>query len=160
MVRAFFAGWSRERAPDLVLFDLGISRFHYERSGRGFSFDRDEPLDMRLSADLPASAADLVNGSDAVELADILFRFGDERYARLIAARIVRERAREPIATAARLADVIRGAVPPSVPARADPPGHPQLPGPADRREPRAGAARAGTRVRRSRCSLPGAGSG
>jgi 16S rRNA (cytosine1402-N4)-methyltransferase len=111
---AFFAAWTRDRAPDLVLFDLGISRFHYEMSGRGFSFDRDEPLDMRLSADLPVSAADLVNGSGAAELADVLFRLGGERYARLIAARIVRERARTPIATAARLADVVRSAVPPS----------------------------------------------
>ncbi len=110
----FFASWSRGRVPDLVLFDLGISRFHYEMSGRGFSFDRDEPLDMRLSRDLPAAAADLVNGSGAEELADILGRFGEERHARLIAARIVRERSRAPIETAARLADVIRGAVPPA----------------------------------------------
>jgi 16S rRNA (cytosine1402-N4)-methyltransferase len=118
LVRAWFAdvfaSWSRDRAPDLVLFDLGISRFHYEASGRGFSFDREEPLDMRLSGELPASAADLVNGSGAEELADILARYGEERHARLIAARIVRERERAPIATAARLADLIRGAVPPS----------------------------------------------
>ena len=110
----FFAAWSRDRAPDLVLFDLGISRFHYDLSGRGFSFDRDEPLDMRLSRGLPVAAADLVNGSSAEELADILGRFGEERHARPIAARIVRERSRAPIRTAARLADVIRGAVPPS----------------------------------------------
>jgi len=118
LVRAWFAdvfaSWSRERAPQLVLFDLGISRFHYEKSGRGFSLDRDEPLDMRLSDDLPASAADLVNGSGAEELADILARYGEERHARLIASRIVRERERSPITTAARLADLIRGAVPPS----------------------------------------------
>jgi len=118
LVRAWFAdvfaSWSRERAPQLVLFDLGISRFHYEKSGRGFSFDRDEPLDMRLSDDLPASAADLVNGSGAEELADILARYGEERHARLIAARIARERERAPITTAARLAEIIRGAVPPS----------------------------------------------
>jgi 16S rRNA (cytosine1402-N4)-methyltransferase len=110
----FFSSWSRTRAPDLVLFDLGVSSFHYEMSGRGFSFDRDEPLDMRLSRGLPAAAADLVNGSGAEELADILGRFGEERHARLIAARIVRERSRAPIRTAARLAEVIRGAVPPS----------------------------------------------
>jgi 16S rRNA (cytosine1402-N4)-methyltransferase len=118
LVRAWFAdffdSWSRDRAPDLVLFDLGISRFQYELSGRGFSFDRTEPLDMRLAAELPASAADLVNGSGAEELADIFARFGEERYARQIAARIVRERSRVPIETAAQLADVIRGAVPPS----------------------------------------------
>ena len=110
----FFTSWSRPRAPDLVLFDLGISRFHYELSGRGFSFDRDEPLDMRLSRDLPAAAADLVNGGSAEELADILGRYGEERHARLIASRIVRERDRAPIRTAARLADLIRGTVPPA----------------------------------------------
>jgi 16S rRNA (cytosine1402-N4)-methyltransferase len=110
----FFASWSLERAPDLVLFDLGISRYHYELSGRGFSFDRDEPLDMRLSRGLPAAAADLVNGSTAEELADILARFGEERHARRIAARVVRERERTPIRTAARLADIIRAAVPPA----------------------------------------------
>lgn len=110
----FFASWSRDRGPDLVLFDLGISRFHYEESGRGFSFDRDEPLDMRLAPELPVSAADLVNGSGSEELADILGRYGEERHARRIAARIVRERSRAPIRTAARLADVIRGAVPAS----------------------------------------------
>jgi 16S rRNA (cytosine1402-N4)-methyltransferase len=118
LVRAWFADvfatWSRGRAPDLVLFDLGISRFQYEVSGRGFSFDRDEPLDMRLSDGLPASAADLVNGSGVEELADILARYGEERHARLIARRIVRERERSPIATAAHLARVIRTAVPPS----------------------------------------------
>jgi 16S rRNA (cytosine1402-N4)-methyltransferase len=101
-------------APNLVLMDLGISRYHFEASGRGFSFDRDEALDMRLSPDLPTTAADIVNTSDAGELAEILFTFGEERFARPIASRLVRERKREPITTAARLAAVIAAAVPPA----------------------------------------------
>jgi 16S rRNA (cytosine1402-N4)-methyltransferase len=110
----YFAGWAQEqeRQPDLVLMDLGISRFHYEASGRGFSFDRDEPLDMRLDSLLPTSAADIVNAAPPSELADILFRFGEERFARSIASRIERERAREPITTADRLARIVAGAVP------------------------------------------------
>ena len=109
---AFFRGYSEERAPDLILMDLGISRYHYEASGRGFSFDRDETLDMRLGADLPGTAADLVNGAEPAELTDILFRFGEERFARPIVSRIARERAKAPITTAARLAQVVSAAVP------------------------------------------------
>jgi 16S rRNA (cytosine1402-N4)-methyltransferase len=108
----FFKEYAGEPGPDLVLMDLGISRFHYEAAGRGFSFDRDEALDMRLSPGLATTAADLVNGADAEELTDILFSFGEERYARMIVTRLLRERAREPIATAARLAAVVAGAVP------------------------------------------------
>jgi 16S rRNA (cytosine1402-N4)-methyltransferase len=108
----FFKEYPTGPGPDLVLMDLGISRFHYEAAGRGFSFDRDEPLDMRLSPDLPRTAADIVNTSDAAELADILFSFGEERYARSIVSRLIRERTREPFGSAARLATVIAAAVP------------------------------------------------
>jgi 16S rRNA (cytosine1402-N4)-methyltransferase len=108
----FFKDYPAGPGPDIVLMDLGISRFHYEAAGRGFSFDRDELLDMRLSPDLPRTAADIVNSSDAAELADILFTFGEERYARPIVARVVRERSREPFTSAARLAAVIAAAVP------------------------------------------------
>ncbi len=101
------------RMPDLILLDLGISRFHYELSGRGFSFDKDEPLDMRLSPDLPASAADIVNTADRAELARIFREYGEERFAGQIASRIVRERDKAPITTSARLASVISAAVPP-----------------------------------------------
>jgi 16S rRNA (cytosine1402-N4)-methyltransferase len=109
---SFFKEYPAGPGPDLVLMDLGISRFHYEAAGRGFSFDRDEMLDMRLSPGLPTSAADIVNTSDPAELADILFTFGEERYARSIVSRIVRERAREPFSSASRLAAVIASAVP------------------------------------------------
>jgi 16S rRNA (cytosine1402-N4)-methyltransferase len=115
LVRGWFAdvleGWGDRRRPHLVLFDLGISRFHYEASGRGFSFERGEPLDMRLDPSAGASAADIVNGASAAELADILRRYGEEPDARRIAARIVSARAEAPIDSARRLAEVIRGAV-------------------------------------------------
>jgi 16S rRNA (cytosine1402-N4)-methyltransferase len=108
----FFKDFVDGPAPDLVLMDLGISRFHYEAAGRGFSFDREEALDMRLSPDLVTTAADLVNTSGAAELADILFTFGEERFARLIVSRVISERVRAPITTAGRLAAVVASAVP------------------------------------------------
>ncbi len=108
----FLSAYDDERSVDLILMDLGVSRFHYEASGRGFSFDRDEALDMRLASDLPTTAADMVNSMNRGELAGVFFRYGEERFARLIASRIVRERAKAPIDTAARLARVVAAAVP------------------------------------------------
>jgi 16S rRNA (cytosine1402-N4)-methyltransferase len=108
----FFKDYPPGPGPDLVLMDLGVSRFHYEASSRGFSFDRDEPLDMRLSPDLPNTAADIVNTSTSADLIDILFTFGEERFARAIVARLIRERSREPFVRASRLAAVVAAAVP------------------------------------------------
>jgi 16S rRNA (cytosine1402-N4)-methyltransferase len=110
----FFADYAEPVAPDLVLMDLGISMYHFEGSGRGFSFSRDEDLDMRLSPGLAMSAADIVNTCEASELTAILHSFGEERFARQIAARLVRERERSPITTSSRLAAVVAAAVPPS----------------------------------------------
>jgi 16S rRNA (cytosine1402-N4)-methyltransferase len=110
----FFADYAEPAAPDLVLMDLGISMYHFEGSGRGFSFSRDEDLDMRLSPGLAMSAADIVNTSGASELAGILHSFGEERFARQIAARLVREREHGPITTSSRLAALVAAAVPPS----------------------------------------------
>ena len=73
----------------LILFYLGISIFHYELSGRGFSFAADESLDMRLNPASGESAADLVNRLPEAELADVIFRYGEERYSRRIAAALV-----------------------------------------------------------------------
>ena len=108
----FLADYDEDRRADLILMDLGISRFHYEASGRGFSFDRDESLDMRLNPGLPSTAADLVNSLDQRELAEILFRFGEEKFARQIAFRIVRQREKDPITSATRLANIVASAVP------------------------------------------------
>ena len=98
--------------PGFALFDLGVSMYHFEGSGRGFSYQADEPLDMRLSPDAERSAADLVNGLREDELADIIYRYGEERLSRRIAKAIVEARTRSPVRSSAKLADVVRGAVP------------------------------------------------
>lgn len=98
--------------PDLILFDLGISSFHYEQSGRGFSFQKDEPLDMRLGEGLETSAADIVNHYPEEELADLFFLYGEERYSRRIAKAIAEARKKAAVDSTARLADIIRQAVP------------------------------------------------
>jgi 16S rRNA (cytosine1402-N4)-methyltransferase len=110
----FLSRYDEKKSPDLVLMDLGISRYHYEAGGRGFSFDREEALDMRLGKDLPMTAADIVNTAEPSELLDILYRYGEERYARPIVSRIVRERSSGPITSAMRLANLVAAAVPDS----------------------------------------------
>jgi 16S rRNA (cytosine1402-N4)-methyltransferase len=116
LVRGWFgsvlSAYDASQPADLLLMDLGISRFHYEAGGRGFSFDRDEPLDMRLDPSLPVTAADIVNTWELSTMADILFRYGEERFSRRIAARIGRERSKSPIESAARLAAVVASAMP------------------------------------------------
>ena len=109
----FFADYPTSfRRPDKILFDLGISTYHYEKSGRGFSFRKDEPLSMELGADLVVSAADMVNNYPAERLADIIYNYGEERYSRRIAKAIVESREKGAITTAAQLADVVWHAVP------------------------------------------------
>jgi 16S rRNA (cytosine1402-N4)-methyltransferase len=95
---------------DGVLFDLGVSSMQLDEADRGFSFRRDAALDMRMAGDADGepTAADLVNGLPERELADLLYRFGDERRSRQIAAAIVRRR---PIETTDQLAGVIVSAV-------------------------------------------------
>ncbi len=99
-------------AVDGILLDLGISSFQLDASGRGFSFLRDEPLDMRMDQRRPATAADLVNTLSERELADILYYYGEERQARRIAARIVARRQQARITTTAALAEIVAQAVP------------------------------------------------
>ena len=117
----FYLGWSDDffrtypadaEKPNLILIDLGISMFHYARSGRGFSFSADDPLDMRLDASGGISAADIVNTYDEKTLADIIFNYGEERYSRKIAAKIVEQRAVLKFQTAKDLADCIYHSVP------------------------------------------------
>ncbi|MDC7232365.1 MAG: 16S rRNA (cytosine(1402)-N(4))-methyltransferase RsmH [Spirochaetales bacterium] len=98
--------------PDRILMDLGISIFHYEESGRGFTFSKDEPLDMRINPENPLSAEILVNEYSEKDLADLIYKYGEERYSRRIAQAIVRERAGERIASAFRLAEIISSSVP------------------------------------------------
>ena len=100
-------------ALDGVVLDLGVSSFQIDDPARGFSFRHDGPLDMRMSGRGP-SAADLVADLPEAELADTLYRFGEERLSRRIARAIVAARAEAPVETTGRLAAVIRGAMPPS----------------------------------------------
>lgn len=97
---------------DGILFDLGFSSFHIEQSGRGFSFLRDEPLDMRYDTTSGISARDIINRWPEEKLREILFKFGEERYARRITRRIIEQREREPLNTTEELIEIIRKAVP------------------------------------------------
>lgn len=93
-----------------IVMDLGVSSMQLDEAHRGFSFKADGPLDMRMSAE-GVSAAILVNTLPEDALADIIYRYGEERHSRRIAAAIVRERAIEPIETTARLAEIVRRSV-------------------------------------------------
>jgi 16S rRNA (cytosine1402-N4)-methyltransferase len=92
-----------------VLADLGVSSMQFDAEGRGFSFRRDEPLDMRMDQSTGPTAADLVNQAGEEELADAIYQFGEERYSRRISRALVAAR---PIATTGELAAVVRRAVP------------------------------------------------
>ena len=94
---------------DGILADLGVSSMQLDAEGRGFSFRRDEPLDMRMDQSAGATAADLVNAASEQELADVIFQFGEERHSRRIARTLV---ARRPIQTTGELASLVRRAVP------------------------------------------------
>jgi 16S rRNA (cytosine1402-N4)-methyltransferase len=99
-------------ALDGIVLDLGLSSFQIDDPARGLSFRHDGPLDMRMGKH-GTTAADLVNGLAERELADVLFRFGEERASRRIAHAIVLARAETPIETTARLAEIIRSVLPP-----------------------------------------------
>jgi 16S rRNA (cytosine1402-N4)-methyltransferase len=97
---------------DGVLFDLGVSSLQLDDEGRGFAYSRDTTLDMRMDPDGPLTAADVVNDYPVERLTTILSRYGEERFARRIAEAIVRERARAPFTSSARLAELVRESVP------------------------------------------------
>jgi 16S rRNA (cytosine1402-N4)-methyltransferase len=92
-----------------ALFDLGVSSPQLDHADRGFSYRDDGPVDMRMDQSNPWSAADVVNGYDEDRLADVIHRFGDERFARRIARAIVAAR---PIETTTQLAEVVVAAIP------------------------------------------------
>jgi 16S rRNA (cytosine1402-N4)-methyltransferase len=106
---------------DGALADLGLSSMQLEQPGRGFSFQRDEPLDMRMDPTRGATAADLVARSSEGELADAIFQFGEERFSRRIAAALIRARSEHPIETTGRLAEIVRRAQPRRGYSRIDP---------------------------------------
>ncbi|MDE3180014.1 MAG: 16S rRNA (cytosine(1402)-N(4))-methyltransferase RsmH [Acidobacteriota bacterium] len=92
-----------------MIADLGVSSWQIEDAGRGFSFDRPGPLDMRMDKEQSLTADEIVNGSQEQDLADLIFKLGEERHSRRIARAIVRAR---PIRTTAELAQAVRGAIP------------------------------------------------
>ncbi|GIV97053.1 MAG: ribosomal RNA small subunit methyltransferase H [Herpetosiphonaceae bacterium] len=92
---------------DGVLLDIGVSSYQLDRAERGFSFLVDAPLDMRMDPEGPATAADLVNNLPEEELADVIFRYGEERGSRRIARRIVERRRQRPIVTTGELAQLV-----------------------------------------------------
>lgn len=117
----FFNGWFNDfyssypaemPKPDLILFDLGISVFHYEKSNRGFSFRYDETLDMRLNENGTLSAFDIVNSYSEKDLADLIFLYGEEKLSRRIASAIVEARSVSEISSSKSLAEIIYNCVP------------------------------------------------
>jgi 16S rRNA (cytosine1402-N4)-methyltransferase len=119
----YYSGWSHDffteypselKRPDIILFDLGVSLFHYKESGRGFSFEKDEYLDMRLDVSNGLTAADLLSRLPEKELADLLYNNAGERYSRRIASQIVNERQKATITTTSALAGLVERVVPAS----------------------------------------------
>ena len=98
-----------------ILFDLGVSSMQLDEADRGFAYAQDAPLDMRMDATSGITAADVLNTYSVEELTRILRQYGEERYARRIAQRIVAERAVEPWETSARLVDLVRSSIPAAV---------------------------------------------
>jgi len=117
----FYSGWSHDffaeypgeyKRPDTILIDLGVSLFHYEKGGRGFSFRYDEPLDMRIDPSSGISAAELIARISEKDLADLLFSNAEERYSRRIARAIGEAKALGAVASSAVLAEIVERAVP------------------------------------------------
>jgi 16S rRNA (cytosine1402-N4)-methyltransferase len=97
---------------DGALADLGVSSMQFDAPGRGFSFMRDEPLDMRMDRSAGETAADLVAHTSERDLADAIFQYGDERFSRRIARALVEARREAAVDTTGRLASIVRRAIP------------------------------------------------
>ncbi len=98
---------------DGILLDLGVSSYQLDNPERGFSYNTDAPLDMRMDRDDNAlTAREIVNTWSAGELSDILRDYGEERYARAIAANIVKEREKAPLETTGQLSEIVRRSIP------------------------------------------------
>ncbi|MDR2543390.1 MAG: 16S rRNA (cytosine(1402)-N(4))-methyltransferase RsmH [Treponema sp.] len=117
----FYNGWSYDfftnypnelKRPDMILFDLGISSYHYKKSAKGFSFDKDENLDMRLCSNDNLTAADIIARFGEKELADLFYNNSGEKHSRRIASFIVSERQKAAITTTSALNEIIYRAVP------------------------------------------------
>ena len=106
---------------DGILLDLGVSSYQLDEASRGFSYMADAPLDMRMDQRGAVTAADIVNGYSEQELTRVLRDYGEEKFARRIAANIVERRQAEPISTTGELVEIIRA----SIPVKAQQGGHP-----------------------------------
>ncbi|OBH94450.1 16S rRNA (cytosine(1402)-N(4))-methyltransferase [Mycobacterium sp. E2733] len=106
------SGYATVGSVDGMLFDLGVSSMQLDRVERGFAYAQDAPLDMRMDPESTLTAADIVNTYEEATLADILHRYGEERFARRIAAQIVRRRARAPFTSTADLVALLYQAIP------------------------------------------------
>jgi 16S rRNA (cytosine1402-N4)-methyltransferase len=95
-----------------LVLDLGVSSLQLDRAGRGFSFQTEAPLDMRMDRRLRETAAQLIARLSAEELADVFYNFGEERQSRRIAARLVEARKKQPVATTLQLAEIVARAIP------------------------------------------------
>ena len=117
----FFTKWAQDflaaypenlERPDTILGDLGISYYHYFKSGMGFSFSTDEKIDMRLDPSDKTSAADILAYNSEQEIADTIYKNSGERFARRIAKAIVQERKNSPITSTVALAELVKRTVP------------------------------------------------
>jgi 16S rRNA (cytosine1402-N4)-methyltransferase len=105
-------GFAATDSVDGLLFDLGVSSMQLDSVERGFSYAHDAPLDMRMDTGSPLTAAEIVNTYNQAALARILHRYGEEKFARRIAAHIVRRRAQTPFRTTGELVDLLYQAIP------------------------------------------------
>ncbi|MFC6238722.1 16S rRNA (cytosine(1402)-N(4))-methyltransferase RsmH [Longivirga aurantiaca] len=97
---------------DGILFDLGVSSMQLDEAERGFAYSQDAPLDMRMDQSRGITAADVLNTYSGKEIARVLREYGEEKFAGRIADSVIRERAREPFTTSARLVEIIRDSIP------------------------------------------------
>ncbi|MBQ4875148.1 MAG: 16S rRNA (cytosine(1402)-N(4))-methyltransferase RsmH [Rickettsiaceae bacterium H1] len=102
----------KNKKVDAIILDLGVSSMQLEESNRGFSFMKDGPLDMRMSNTDKIDATALINAFREEEIADVIYRYGNERYAKKIALAIIRYRNKKLIKTTGELAEIIRSVVP------------------------------------------------
>ncbi len=100
------------KAVDGILIDIGLSQYQLDGSGRGFSFSKAEPLDMRMNVINNMTASDIVNTWDARDLVEIFFKFGEEKFSRQVARRIIEARGKKMIETSFELAEIIKAAIP------------------------------------------------
>jgi 16S rRNA (cytosine1402-N4)-methyltransferase len=100
------------RAVDGALADLGMSSYQLEAEGRGFSFQREDPLDMRMDTTTGPTAAELLGAASESEIADAIYQFGEERFSRRVARAIVQNRETAVIRTTGQLAAIVRHAIP------------------------------------------------